>query len=118
MRECLLALGVSGGAAASPRRVLRTITVCPGAGAAALSPALRARPVDWSPRGVTEGNDPGRPRTRATPVPLTLQAAHMLVTVVLIITVRIVPVTVHQQDGSIPVRPPDPLALPMTKQSW
>lgn len=50
--------------------------------------------------------------------PLTLQALHVLVTVVLVVTVLIVPVTVHQQDGSVPTGPPDPLPLPMAKQSW
>lgn len=54
----------------------------------------------------------------AVMTPLTLQTVHMLVIVVLVTTVQIVPITVHQQDGSIPTRPPDPLALPTTKHSW
>lgn len=42
---------------------------------------------------------------------LTLQAVHVLVTVILGIRADIVPVTIHQQDGSIPIRPPHPLPL-------
>lgn len=52
------------------------------------------------------------------PSTLTLQAAHMLVAVILGITAHIIPITVHQQDGSIPVRAPHPLALSMRKRSW
>lgn len=55
-------------------------------------------------------SDPGHP--------LTLQAVHLLVSVVLVITVQIVPVAVHQQDGSIPAGPPDPIPLPMAKHNW
>lgn len=42
----------------------------------------------------------------------------MLITVILGITAHIIPITVHQQDGSVPIRPPHPLPLSMRKHSW
>lgn len=49
--------------------------------------------------------------------PLTLQAAHVVVTVVLVVRAHTVSVAVHQQDGSVPAGSPDPLPLPMAKHS-
>lgn len=56
------------------------------------------------------GETPGR-------APLTLQAAHVVVTVVLVVRAHTVSVAVHQQDGSVPTGSPDPLPLPMAKHS-
>ena len=46
-----------------------------------------------------------------------MQAAHVVVTVVLVVRAHTVSVAVHQQDGSVPTRSPDPLPLPMAKHS-
>jgi hypothetical protein len=66
---------------------------------------------------VTE-EGPWVPRDWGCPSPLTLQATHILVTVILGIRVDIVPITVHQQDGSVPIRPPHPLPLSVRKYNW
>lgn len=63
------------------------------------------------------GGTLGAQRLRC-PRTLTLQAAHVFVTVILGVRVHVIPITVHQQDGSIPLRPPHPLRLSMRKHSW
>lgn len=71
---------------------------------------FRAPPGGRDSCQVTE-EGPWVPRPWTVPSSLTSQAVHVLVTVILGIRADIVPITIHQQDGSIPIRPPHPLPL-------